>query len=82
LAKRKPKPKPEGGTPGPPPPLILETTAHFDRDVKRQEKRGKSLEKLHAVVQSLRTHRNAARGPSPSGDGGMAALRILDKVID
>jgi mRNA interferase YafQ len=62
LAKRKLKPKPEAETPEPPPqPLILGTTTQFDRDVKRQEKRGKSLDKLYAVVQSLRTHEPLAR---------------------
>jgi mRNA interferase YafQ len=60
LAKPKPKPKPEAETPGPPPPLILDTTTQFDRDAKRQEKRGKSLDKLHAIVRSLRTHQPLA----------------------
>ena len=41
----------------PPPPLILETTRQFDRDLKRQEKRGKSLNKLHAVIETLRNRR-------------------------
>jgi mRNA interferase YafQ len=34
--------------------MILDTTTQFDRDVKRQEKRGKSLDKLHALIESLR----------------------------
>jgi mRNA interferase YafQ len=50
--KTRPKaPKP----PEPPPPLILETTPQSDRDLKRQEKRGKSMEKLR-TVDALRTH--------------------------
>ena len=48
------KPKPKAAEP--PPPLILETTSQFDRDLIRQEKRGQRLEKLHAVIDSLRTH--------------------------
>jgi mRNA interferase YafQ len=48
------KTRPEA--PEPPQPLILETTPQYDRDLKRQEKRGKSMEKLHAVVGALRTH--------------------------
>jgi mRNA interferase YafQ len=34
----------------------VETTPQFDRDVKRQEKSGKRMEKLHAVIGWLRTH--------------------------
>jgi mRNA interferase YafQ len=61
LAKPKLKPKLEAETPEPPPsPLILGTTTQFDRDAKRQEKRGKSLDKLHAIVHSLRTHQPLA----------------------
>jgi len=52
LAKTAPK------TPEPPPPLTLETTTQFDRDVKRQEKRGKRMAKLQAVVNMLRTHQS------------------------
>ena len=55
MAKTKPK------ADEPPPPLILETTPQFDRDAKRQEKRGKSMEKLHAAVNLLRTHRSLPR---------------------
>jgi len=52
LAKTKPKaPEP----PEPPSPLILETTPEFDRDLKRQEKRGKRMEKLHVAIGLLRT---------------------------
>ena len=58
---RKNKPKPEAKPPEPPPPLILETTSEFDRGLKRQERRGKSLEKIRAVIRSLRTHQPLAR---------------------
>jgi mRNA interferase YafQ len=51
------RPKTPGQEPPPPPPLILETTSQFDRDVKRQEKRGKSLDKLHAIIEILRNRR-------------------------
>jgi mRNA interferase YafQ len=54
LAKTKPKPKTEPLEP--PPPLTLATTTQFDRDVKRQQKRGKRLEKLQTVIGLLRTH--------------------------
>lgn len=47
--------------PEPLPPLILETTPQYDRDLKRQEKRGKSMEKLRAVVDALRTHQSLPR---------------------
>jgi hypothetical protein len=33
-------------------------------------------------AQTRTDHKNPARGPSPSGDGGIAGLRILDKWID
>ncbi len=51
VAKAKPK------TPEPLPPLVLETTTQFDRDLKRQEKRGKSLDKLYENIETLRTRR-------------------------
>jgi mRNA interferase YafQ len=35
----------------------LDTTTQFDRDIKRQEKRGKSLDKLRAIIESLRNRR-------------------------
>jgi mRNA interferase YafQ len=60
LAKKN-KSKPETKAPEPPPPLILETTSEFDRGLKRLEKRGKRLEKLHAVIRSLRTHQPLPR---------------------
>ena len=56
MAKRKPKPKTETEVPEPPPPLILETTSGFKRGLKRMEKRGKRLEKLHAVIELLQNH--------------------------
>ena len=37
--------------------MVLDTTTQFDRDVKRQEKRGKSLDKLHEIIETLRTRR-------------------------
>jgi mRNA interferase YafQ len=58
LARTKPKPKAEApeSPPPPPPPLTLSTTTQFDRDLKRQVKRGKRMEKLHAVIDLLQTH--------------------------
>jgi len=49
--------KAEPETAQPPPPLVLLTTKQFDKDVKRQERRSKSLAKLHAVIETLRTRR-------------------------
>jgi mRNA interferase YafQ len=51
------KPKSSRAASSPPPLLILETTTQFDRDLKRQEKRGKFLDKLHAVIETLRNRR-------------------------
>ena len=51
VAKAKPR------TPDPPLPLVLTTTAQFKRDVKRQEKRSKSMDKLLDIVETLRTRR-------------------------
>jgi mRNA interferase YafQ len=59
LAK-KTKPKAEE-PPEPTPPLILETTPQYERDLKRHEKRGKSMEKLHAVIGWLQTHQRLPR---------------------
>ena len=39
--------------PSPPPPLTPTPTAQFKRDVKRQAKRGKDINKLRAVIQTL-----------------------------
>lgn len=54
VAKAKPKRQPAEP---PPPPLILEFGKEFERDLRRQERRGKAMEKLHAVVETLRTRR-------------------------
>jgi mRNA interferase YafQ len=56
LAKRKPQTQNAELTQ----PLILVTTTKFDRDVKLQAKRGKSIEKLDAIVRSLRTRQPLA----------------------
>src|SRR4051812_35282994 len=40
----------------PPPPLTPRPTAEFKRDPKRQHKRGKDLEKLRAMIETLRSH--------------------------
>ena len=53
--------KPEPKAAEPPPPLIVETTPQFDRDAKRQEKRGKPMEKLHTVINSLQTQKSLPR---------------------
>jgi mRNA interferase YafQ len=37
--------------------LVLETTTQFDKDLKRQEKRRKSLNKLHEIIETLRARR-------------------------
>jgi mRNA interferase YafQ len=41
----------------PPPPLILRPRAEFRRDLKRQQKRGRDLSKLWALVEILRHRR-------------------------
>ena len=56
MAKTKPKPKAEA--PQPPPPLTLATTTQFDRDLKRVEKRGMPMEKLHAIIELLQMHQS------------------------
>lgn len=63
MAKKEPRDddRARDETPEPPPPLILETTSEFDRGVKRMAKRGKRMEKLHAVIRSLRTHQPLPR---------------------
>ncbi len=55
MAKTKPQ------APEPPPPLVVETTPQFDRDLKRQEKSGKRMGKLRAVIGLLRTHQPLPR---------------------
>jgi mRNA interferase YafQ len=54
VAKAKPKAQPAEV---PLAPLALEFTKQFGKDAARQEKRGKSMAKLHTVVEMLRTHR-------------------------
>jgi addiction module RelE/StbE family toxin len=61
LAKKKPEPKAETEAPEPPPPLILETTSEFERGLRRMEKRGQRLEKLHAVIELLQAHQPLPR---------------------
>jgi mRNA interferase YafQ len=61
LTRKKPEPKAETKAPEPPPPLILEATSEFKRGLKRVEKRGKRLEKLHAVIELLQTHQALPR---------------------
>lgn len=61
MARRRPKPRAETEAPEPSPPLILKATSEFERGVKRMEKRGKPLEKLHAVIASLQTHQALPR---------------------
>lgn len=56
MAKRKPKPEvPEPPSP-PPPPLTPRPGAEFKRDLKRLKKRGKDMEKLRAVIETLCGH--------------------------
>jgi hypothetical protein len=47
--------------PEPPPPLTVETTPQFERDLKREEERGKDLAKLRAVIDRPRRHRSLSR---------------------
>src|SRR6476646_9827041 len=53
MAKARPQP-PE------PSPLRLTTTKEFRRDLKRCQKRGKDLSKLHALLEALRHRRRLA----------------------
>jgi mRNA interferase YafQ len=50
------KPKAPSVPPPPPEPLVAILTKQFKRDVARQEKRGKDLAKLEAIIESLRHH--------------------------
>jgi mRNA interferase YafQ len=53
VAKRKPKPEEPEPSPPPPPPLTPRPGAEFKRDLKRLKKRGKDMEKLRAVIETL-----------------------------
>jgi mRNA interferase YafQ len=53
LARRRRKPEPAAPAP-PPPPLAVQVTSQFERDLKRLEKQGKDLDKLHAILGALR----------------------------
>jgi mRNA interferase YafQ len=53
VAKRKPRAEgPEPPSP-PPPPLTPRPGAQFKKDLKRLKKRGKDMEKLRAVIETL-----------------------------
>jgi mRNA interferase YafQ len=56
VAKRKSR-APEPSAPPPPPPLVLNLNAEFKRDWKRQEKRGKDMDKVTAVIEALQHRR-------------------------
>ena len=57
MAKLKPKPKSEKPEPSaPPPPLTPRPGARFKQDLKRLKKRGKDMEKLRAVIETLCAH--------------------------
>jgi mRNA interferase YafQ len=53
LARRRRRPEP-AVPPPPPPPLIVTVTSQFERDLKRLEKQGKNLDKLHEIFRALR----------------------------
>ncbi len=57
MAKRKRRTEPETPSP-PPPPLVVDVTTQFQRDLKRLEKQGKDMDKLHAVIRALRTRQH------------------------
>jgi mRNA interferase YafQ len=58
VAKRKPKTPTTPEPPPPPPrPLQAEPTNKFKQDVERQKKRGKDMDKLRAIIESLCHHR-------------------------
>jgi mRNA interferase YafQ len=54
VAKSKPKPE---NTERPPPVLTPRPTAEFKRDLKRQQKRGKDITKIRAVIDTLCSRR-------------------------
>ncbi|MGP0069879.1 MAG: type II toxin-antitoxin system YafQ family toxin [Isosphaeraceae bacterium] len=57
MAKRKSKPKSSNPEQPTSPPLEAKPTNEFKQDVERQKKRGKDMEKLRAVIESLCYHR-------------------------
>ena len=71
VAKVKPK------TPEPPPPLVLDTTTQFDRDLKRQEKRGKALDKLHDIIEILHSPATRSEAERPLPGWGLERLARL-----
>jgi hypothetical protein len=61
-------------------PAVLTAVAERLRDQAGPELK-KSLWAATEILLGL-SHKNAARGPSPSGDGGIAALRLVNKGVD
>lgn len=53
MARRKPRPEKPERPPPPPPPLTPRPGAEFKRDLKRLKKRGKDLEKICAMIETL-----------------------------
>jgi mRNA interferase YafQ len=53
VAKRKPKKAPASEPESPPPPLDPKPTTKFKQDVERQKRRGKELDKLRTIIESL-----------------------------
>ena len=70
VARAKPKTPTPTPPPAPAPPLKLITTTLFDRDVKRQAKRGKALGKLHEIIETLRNRRPLDRTYKDHSLGG------------
>jgi hypothetical protein len=70
VARAKPKTPTPTPPPAPAPPVKLITTTLFDRDVKRQAKRGKALGKLHEVIETLRNRRPLDRKYKDHSLGG------------
>ncbi len=57
MAKRKPEPKPKKPEPpAPSPRLTPRPVAEFKRDLNRLKKRGKDMEKLRGVIETLCAH--------------------------
>ena len=77
MAKRKPKPEEPEPPPSPPPPLTPRPGAEFKRDLKRLKKRGKDMEKLPSVIETLCAHGrldSKHRDHALSGVAGLARL--------